>query len=516
MELADIDLLDRDRFTQDIPHEWFTHLRANAPVYKHPEPDGPGFWVITKHADVIACNRDAGAFSSEQERGGVVGLEEGALGGGTEEEAAARESGGRLMLMMDPPDHTRYRKLVNRGFTPRMIGQLEPHILDLTDEVLDKAVVKDGEIDFVVDIAAELPLEVIAELIGVPSDERHKIFEWSNRMIGSEDPEYTVSAEEVFNAQVEMFLYAQQLAEKRRAEPADDIITALLSAEVDGESLSDMDFNLFFLLLSVAGNETTRNAIAHGMNALLENPEQYELLVSDPEAQIAGAVEEILRWSTPVMYFRRNATRDVEVGGRDDQGRRQDQPLVHLGQPRRGRLRRPLPLRHHPPAEPAHRLRWWWAPLLLGRPAGPPRDPDALRGDGQALPPHRGPRSARPVAQQLHRRHQAPSGSAARELSASAAERRREPTEGTSLDRARRPILHQVLGLGADTGGGSRQPADRHVGDNSGRGRGVIATSRWPSLRGHEHAVHDQVSADPNAPGDSRASAATRRRAPIG
>jgi len=315
MELADIDLLDRDRFTQDIPHEWFTHLRANAPVYKHPEPDGPGFWVITKHADVIACNRDAGAFSSEQERGGVVGLEEGALGGGTEEEAAARESGGRLMLMMDPPDHTRYRKLVNRGFTPRMIGQLEPHIRDLTDEVLDKAVVKDGEIDFVVDIAAELPLEVIAELIGVPSDERHKIFEWSNRMIGSEDPEYTVSAEEVFNAQVEMFLYAQQLAEKRRAEPADDIITALLSAEVDGESLSDMDFNLFFLLLSVAGNETTRNAIAHGMNALLENPEQYELLVSDPEAQIAGAVEEILRWSTPVMYFRRNATRDVEVGG---------------------------------------------------------------------------------------------------------------------------------------------------------------------------------------------------------
>jgi len=315
MELADIDLLDRDRFMQDIPHEWFTHLRATAPVYKHPEPDGPGFWVITKHADVIACNRDAGAFSSEQERGGVVGLEEGALGGGSEEEAAARESGGRLMLMMDPPDHTRYRKLVNRGFTPRMIGQLEPHIRDLTDEVLDKAVAKDGEIDFVVDIAAELPLEVIAELIGVPRAERHKIFEWSNRMIGSEDPEYMVSAEEVFNAQVEMFLYAQQLAEKRRAEPADDIITALLSAEVDGESLSDMDFNLFFMLLSVAGNETTRNAIAHGMNAFLENPDQYELLVSNPEAYIAGAVEEVLRWATPVMYFRRNATRDVEVGG---------------------------------------------------------------------------------------------------------------------------------------------------------------------------------------------------------
>jgi cholest-4-en-3-one 26-monooxygenase len=196
-----------------------------------------------------------------------------------------------------------------------MIGQLEPHIRDLTDEVLDRAVAKGTEIDFVVDIAAELPLEVIAELIGVPSDERHKIFEWSNRMIGSEDPEYMVSAEETFNAQVEMFLYAQQLAEKRRAEPSDDIITALLSAEVDGESLSDMDFNLFFLLLSGAGNETTCNATSHGMNAFLENPGQCALLVSAPAAHIAGAVEEILRWSTPVLYFRRNATRDVELHG---------------------------------------------------------------------------------------------------------------------------------------------------------------------------------------------------------
>jgi cholest-4-en-3-one 26-monooxygenase len=316
MELTDIDLLDRDEFTKDIPHEWFTHLRANAPVYKHDEPDGPGFWVITKHADVITCNRDAGAFSSEQGLGGVVGLEEGGLGSETDEERAAREStGGRMMLMMDPPDHTRYRKLVNRGFTPRMIGQLEPHIRDLTDMVLDKAVAKGGEIDFVVDIAAELPLEVIAELIGVPSEERHKIFDWSNRMVGSEDPEYQVSAEEVFNAQVEMFMYAQQLAEKRRAEPSDDIITALLSGEVDGESLSDMDFNLFFMLLSVAGNETTRNAIAHGMNAFLENPDQWDLLVGDPETHMPGAVEEILRWATPVMYFRRNATKDFELHG---------------------------------------------------------------------------------------------------------------------------------------------------------------------------------------------------------
>ena len=316
MDLADIQLLDRDRFTQDIPHEWFTYLRATAPVYKHPEPDdGPGFWVVTRHADVIACNRDAATFSSDQGRGGVVGLEEGAFGAGSEEEAAAREAGGRLMLMMDPPDHTRYRKLVNRGFTPRMIGQLEPRVRELTVDVLDRATSDGPQVDFVVSIAAELPLEVIAELIGVPSTDRHKIFEWSNRMIGSEDPEYMVSADEAFNAQVEMFLYAQQLAETRRAVPADDIVTALLSAEVDGESLSDMDFNLFFLLLSVAGNETTRNAIAHGMNAFLEHPDQWDLLVSDPAAHLPGAVEEILRWATPVMYFRRNATRDAILGG---------------------------------------------------------------------------------------------------------------------------------------------------------------------------------------------------------
>jgi cholest-4-en-3-one 26-monooxygenase len=311
VNVTEIDLLDRDRFTQGIPHEWFTYLRANDPVYSHPAPGGPDFWVITKHADVIVCNRDAGTFSSDQQRGGVIGLDNDIDMGPTE----AEQAGGRLMLMMDPPDHTRYRKLVNRGFTPRMIGMLEPHIRDLTANILDEAMAKD-ECDFVVDIAAELPLEVIAELIGVPREDRHKIFEWSNRMVGSEDPEYIVSEAEVFNAQVEMFMYAQSLAEQRRAEPRDDIMTALLNAEIDGDRLSDMDFNLFFLLLSVAGNETTRNAIAHGMNGFLENPDQYDALVADPAGRIAGATEEVLRWASPVMYFKRNATRDFELRGK--------------------------------------------------------------------------------------------------------------------------------------------------------------------------------------------------------
>ena len=303
-----IDLLDRDRFTQGIPHEWFTWLRANAPVFHHDEPDGDGFWVITRYDDIVTANRDAGSFSSSQDLGGVVMLE------GPTAPLPGTEMAGNMMLFMDPPNHTRYRKLVNRGFTPRMISALEVHVRDLTVGIVEAARAK-GECDFVVDVAAELPLEVIAELLGVPREDRHKLFDWSNRMVGSEDPEYQVSDEHVTQAQIEMFMYAQDLATQRRAEPREDIVSTLLAAEIDGDQLTDMDFNLFFMLLSVAGNETTRNAIAHGMNAFLEHPDQWDLLVADPDARIAGAVEEILRWASPVLYFRRNATRDVVLGG---------------------------------------------------------------------------------------------------------------------------------------------------------------------------------------------------------
>ena len=307
MQLSDIDLLDKDRFTAGVPHDWFTFLRENAPVYRHPEPGQPGFWVLTKHADVTMVGKDGRTFSSDQANGGVVPLE------AANPVDAADFGDAKLMLMTDPPEHTRKRKLVNHGFTPRMINRMEDHIRDLTNELLDEAVAK-GECDFVVEIAAELPLLVIAELIGVPVEDRHKIFDWSNRMVGNEDPEYVVDAEKVLEAQVEMFMYAGGLAEERRREPRDDIMTVLLNAEVDGDRMSDMDFNLFFMLLSVAGNETTRNAISHGMNAFLENPEQYQALVDDPSL-IDTATEEIVRWASPVMYFRRNATADVEIRG---------------------------------------------------------------------------------------------------------------------------------------------------------------------------------------------------------
>ena len=306
MDLQDIDLLDRDKYTEGIPHEWFTYLRNNAPIYHHPEPAGPGFWVFTKHDDVVAIGRDAKHFSSDQARGGVVGMEE------LPDQPEFGE-GGRLMLTMDPPDHTRHRRLVNRGFTPKMIGMIEPHIREITVQIIEDAIAK-GDIDFVTEVASELPLQVIAELMGVPHEDRHKVFDWSNRMIGSEDPEYAVSQEDVQNAQIEMFMYAQQLADQRRAEPRDDIITKLLEADIDGDALSEMDFNLFFLLLAVAGNETTRNSISHGMNAFLENPDQYQKLVDDPSL-LDSAIEEILRWASPVMYFRRNVTEDLDYKG---------------------------------------------------------------------------------------------------------------------------------------------------------------------------------------------------------
>jgi len=307
VDLSQINLLDPDSFIERVPHEWFTYLRHHAPIYRHPEPaGGPGFWVVSRYDDVVTINRDGQSFSSEQTRGGVVALDD--VGA-----SRSLSSEGRMMLSMDAPDHTRYRSLVNRGFTPRMINMLHAPIRAMVTSILDRALEK-GECDFVTDVAAELPLQVIAQMLGVPFEDRHKLFQWSNRMIGSEDPEYSVSVEEARGAAIEMYMYSNELAKQRRLNPRDDIVTALLNADVNGDQLSEMDFDLFFLLLAVAGNETTRNALAHGMHALIDHPDQFRMLVENP-ALVPSATEEILRWASPVMYFRRNVTRDTEVGG---------------------------------------------------------------------------------------------------------------------------------------------------------------------------------------------------------
>jgi cholest-4-en-3-one 26-monooxygenase len=312
-DISQIDFMNLDEFTNDIPHHWFTWLRNNAPVTKFAEPNGPGYWVITKYDDVVAVSRNSRTFSSDQRKGGVVGLVE-VEADPANPFANSGDDAPQLMLTMDPPDHTRYRKLVNKGFTPRMINAMEEKVRLAAKRIIAEGVEK-GEVDWVVDVAAELPLQVIADLIGVPQERRHDLFHWSNQMIsGGEDPEYSFSQEEVGSAYIGMFGLAQQLADERRKNPEADIITTLLNSEVDGHTLSDMDFNMFFLLLAVAGNETTRNALAHGMNAFLEHPDQYQMLVEDPEL-VSSATEEVLRWASPVMYFRRNVTEDVEIRG---------------------------------------------------------------------------------------------------------------------------------------------------------------------------------------------------------
>ena len=302
MNKNDFDLTDPDLFVDEVPHDVFTWLRNQAPVHWHEEADGPGFWAVTRYDDVVRVNRDAGTFSSE-------------LGGTMLETAPEQQlqQSRIMMLNMDPPRHTKLRKLVNKGFTPRHVNNLEQHVRDIATDIIAN-VSQRGSCDFVDDIAAELPLQVIAEMMGVPNEDRRKIFDWSNRLIGSMDPEYQVTPEANEEARQELYVYAQGLAQQRREDPKDDIISALLTAEVDGERLSDMEFNVFFLLLAVAGNETTRNLVSHAMLALINNPEQYQKLVDNPSL-IPNAVEEFLRWGTPVMQFRRTATKDTEVAG---------------------------------------------------------------------------------------------------------------------------------------------------------------------------------------------------------
>lgn len=310
IDISEINLLDRDKFLSGVPHEWFAELRRRAPIAHHPEPDGPGFYVFSRYEDVVAIGRDSARFSSDAHRGGVTPMEELPRDGNEQDRYS---DGGQMMLTMDPPPHTRYRRLVNRGFTPKMIGLLEAHIREVAAQIVADGVAK-GDVDLVVDMASELPLVVIAELMGIPREDRGRVFHWSNQLIGNEDPEFTTSREQIRQAFTEMFLYAQELAERARQEPKDDIITKLLSADVDGDRLSEMDFNLFFELLSVAGNETTRNAIAHGVQAFIDHPDQYDRLASDPSL-IEPAGEEILRWASPVLYFRRNVTEDTDYKG---------------------------------------------------------------------------------------------------------------------------------------------------------------------------------------------------------
>jgi cholest-4-en-3-one 26-monooxygenase len=296
------DLTDPAAYVAGPPHDYFTRLRNEEPVSWFPSDRyAPGFWVCTKYADVIAVERDVRTFSSAA--GGAL-LDD--QGDGTE----------LMMLNQDPPQHTRLRNLVARGFTPKVIKGMEPHIRDAARRIVDEVATRDDVVDFVPHFAAELPLVVIAELLGISYEDRHKVFEWSNRLIGASDPEYGDGGlEGGQQAAGELYLYAQSLADSRRARPLDDIVTTLVTAELDGEKLSDIEFNVFVLLLAVAGNETTRNLISGGMLALMEHPEQRERLLADRDGLIDTAIDEMLRYVSPVMYFRRTALADAEIRG---------------------------------------------------------------------------------------------------------------------------------------------------------------------------------------------------------
>ena len=302
MELSDVDLCNPDSFRTGQHHEMFRVLRAEDPVHWTEEPDGSGFWSVTRHADLIEVNREPQLFSSAAQGISIPDL--------GEEGAMVRE----MMLYMDPPRHTRYRRLVNKGFTPRMIGLLETGLRTKSELILDN-VVEAGSCDFVIDISSELPLQAIAELMGVPSEDRHKLFDWTNRMIGVDDPEFEGDRESAGEAATELYMYANGLAAEKRQQLSDDIISKLLGSEIDGDALSETEFDMFFMLLAVAGNETTRNATSHGMKALLDNPDQFDKLKANPDL-LPSAIEEILRWATPVLHFRRTATEDYELGGK--------------------------------------------------------------------------------------------------------------------------------------------------------------------------------------------------------
>ena len=304
--LDEVDVFSHEVWVKEVPHEQLALLRHEAPVFRHRGTEAempPHFWVLTRHADVQAANRDWETFSSARPS---------SLLSGPQEEVSHDF---RTIIDTDPPTHTRLRKLVNRGFMPRVIASYEAHLRDVTAEIVDRALPR-GQFDFVVDVAAELPLVAITELLGIPHEDRHRVFEWANRMVGGTDPEYDRGPEARAGAAIELYQYAQELAAQRRTQPQDDIITRLITAvDGDDDKLDDHEFDLFVLTLAVAGSETTRNAMSHGLLALMNNPEQMQAL-RDAGPQVSeAAVDEILRWATPVSNFRRTATRDVELHG---------------------------------------------------------------------------------------------------------------------------------------------------------------------------------------------------------
>jgi cholest-4-en-3-one 26-monooxygenase len=299
------DILSPDVFQRLEHHEVFTRLRAEDPLHWYDDGEGHGFWCLTKHADVQLANRDTETFTVAQ---GFTLID-------VADDPLIATMMGEMLPGMDGERHSRYRRIVNRGFTPKTLRLIEDHLRHKATVIVD-SVIRKGEADFVDEIAAELPLQAICELVGVPDEDRRRIFAWGNAMTGIDDPNLG-DMDTGMAAAAELMAYADGLRSQRAKDPQDDIITKLTNAAAEEEGLSDAELGMFFILLVVAGNETTRNATAHGMRALLDNPDQLDKLRADPSPErIERAVEEILRWASPILHFRRTATRDVELRGK--------------------------------------------------------------------------------------------------------------------------------------------------------------------------------------------------------
>jgi cholest-4-en-3-one 26-monooxygenase len=304
---ADFDFLDPDVNLIGLPVSELAELRESEPIHWVDVPDGcggfedNGYWLVTKHADVKEVSRRSDVFSSWQN--GAIPTWPKEM---TRENVELQRS---VMLNMDAPHHTRLRKIISRGFTPRAIGRLEAELAQRAQNIAKTAAAA-GSGDFVEQVSCELPLQAIASLLGVPQDDRDKLFRWSNEMTGGEDPEYA----DVDPAQssMELIMYAMAMADERGKNPTDDIVTTLIQADIDGEKLSDDEFGFFVIMLAVAGNETTRNSITHGMIAFANNPDQWELFKKD---RPSTAADEIVRWATPVTAFQRTANEDTELNG---------------------------------------------------------------------------------------------------------------------------------------------------------------------------------------------------------
>ena len=317
-KLDEIDLISAARYAErGYPWEEWALLRREAPVYWYDRPDVAPFWCISKYEDIQSISRDPETFISSKR---LVIRSSGSGGSEANDPTLAIPN----LINMDPPEHGKYRSATNRRFSPRGMRLLEQRIDEIAEEVIDQAaaqlidaVSRRRRADFVADVAAQMPMAAICELLGVERGAWNDVFHWTNEFLGAEDPEYQQgrSRRETWQSGLRGLMgYFSQLIAQKRAAPADDVLTTLVQAEIDGEPMSEMDVLSYAILLILAGNETTRNATSGGLLALLEHPQEFERLRGDPSL-LDSAVEEILRWTSPVIHFARTAARDVEIRG---------------------------------------------------------------------------------------------------------------------------------------------------------------------------------------------------------